>query len=334
VFGLLAGLAMITLLFVLGRGTTNEEMRLLTEAAALTALTVVATVFVPWERLPHWLEVTPPFVFLFVTFLGREAVGGTGAPWTQLVLVPVVWLGVYGSPGELVGGLIGVALTLATPLLVPGSTAVEWRAAAFLVAVSAIVGFSVQLFFAHLRRHTDRLARLALTDHLTGVANRRAWDAGLDAAVERARHTRRPVTVAALDIDRFKRFNDEFGHQAGDRFLKEVAARWQSELRGADLLARIGGDEFAVVFPESDAEAAAVVARRLCEDLPPGRTCSGGVAEWTGRETPFELMARADDALYAAKEAGRARVVVAGRRPVASRRRTRMDDASPPPPGA
>jgi diguanylate cyclase (GGDEF)-like protein len=328
VFGLLAGLAMMTLLFVLGRGTTSEEMRLLIQAATLTALTVVATVFVPWDRLPHWLEVTPPFVFLFVTFLGREAAGGTGAPWTQLVLVPGVWLGVYGSPGELVGGLIGVTLTLAAPLLVPGSTATEWRAAAFLVAVSAIVGFSVQLFFGHLRRQTDRLARLALTDHLTGVANRRAWDDALDVAVERARHTRRPVTVATLDIDRFKRFNDEFGHQAGDRFLKEIAAKWQAELRESDVLARIGGDEFAVVFPESDARAAAAVARRLCDGLPSGRTCSGGVAEWSGRESAFELMARADDALYEAKETGRARVVVAGRRARAFR--SRLDESLPP----
>jgi PleD family two-component response regulator len=90
-----------------------------------------------------------------------------------------------------------------------------------------------------------------------------------------------------------------------------------------------GGDEFAVLFPQSDAHAAALVARRLCEGLPSDRTCSGGVAEWTGRESAFELMARADDALYAAKETGRARVVVGGRRAHASPR-ARLDDSRPP----
>jgi diguanylate cyclase (GGDEF)-like protein len=136
--------------------------------------------------------------------------------------------------------------------------------------------------------------------------------------------------VAALDLDAFKRFNDEFGHQAGDRFLKEVAAKWQSELRDSDLLARIGGDEFAILFAGCTADAAADIARRLCDELPSARTCSAGVAEWTGRESTQDLMARADGALYEAKEGGRARIVVARRTraPV----RTAGDAETPLPP--
>jgi diguanylate cyclase (GGDEF)-like protein len=328
VVGLLSGLGLMTLLLAVGPRATDQEMRLLIEAATLTALTVVATVFVPWERLPHWLTVTPPFVFLIVTFLAREATGGTGQPWTQLVLVPVVWLGVYGTPGELVGGLIGVALTLAAPLLVPGSGAEEWREMVFLLAVSAILGFTVQLFFAHLRRHTARLTHLALTDHLTGAPNRRAWDGALEAALERSA---RPITVAALDIDRFKDFNDAFGHQAGDRFLKEVAAGWQAQLRDTDVLARLGGDEFAILFRGCGADAAAVVARRLCQGLPAGRTCSGGVAEWTGSESPLDLMGRADEALYEAKASGRERVVLAPPTQSATALRKGLDQPLPPP---
>jgi diguanylate cyclase (GGDEF)-like protein len=176
------------------------------------------------------------------------------------------------------------------------------------------------------------MTHLALTDHLTGVPNRRAWDEALDDAVERSRRSRRPLTVAALDIDRFKLFNDEFGHQGGDRFLKEVAAKWQGELRDSDFLARIGGDEFAILFAGCHADAAAVIARRLCGGLPSDRTCSAGIAEWTGRESVHDLMVRADEALYEAKEGGRALVIVARRARSSGRVDERAGESLPPVP--
>jgi diguanylate cyclase (GGDEF)-like protein len=327
--GLLSGLAVMGALLLFGPKTSDAEVRLIVEAATLTALTAVATVFVPWNRLPHWLQVTPPFVFLVVVFLVQAATDGATSSWGQLVLVPVVWLGVYGTPTEMVGALIGVGLTLAAPRLVPGNTPQQWREAFFLLGVSVVAGFGIQLFFARLRRDTERLTRMALTDHLTGVPNRRAWDEELEAALEEAVKRASPLTVAVLDVDRFKEYNDERGHQSGDRFLKEIAARWQAQLRETDVLARIGGDEFGIIFHGCRLEAAAPIARRLCEGLPQGRTCSAGIAEWNGRETVPDLTARADAALYRAKAAGRARIMLSQDGRTSAARQDHMTEAFP-----
>ena len=160
----------------------------------------------------------------------------------------------------------------------------------------------------------DLLARLeavARTDDLTGLANRRAWDEELPRELARARRERKPLCVAMLDLDRFKHFNDRRGHQAGDRLLKQAAAEWREQLRTTDVIARYGGEEFAVVLPSCDLEEALPIVERLREATPLGESCSAGLACWDGTETPEALVARADAALYAAKDAGRDRTVVA-----------------------
>ena len=157
----------------------------------------------------------------------------------------------------------------------------------------------------------QQLSGLALTDPLTGVPNRRAWDLELDSVLAEARGAHRPVCVAMLDLDHFKAFNDGRGHQAGDRLLKEAAAAWRAVLRPADILARYGGEEFAVLLPDCSADAALAVLERLREATPSGETCSAGVAQWDGAETPDELVERADAALYVAKGAGRDRIATA-----------------------
>ncbi len=159
-----------------------------------------------------------------------------------------------------------------------------------------------------------QLAELALTDTLTGLGNRRAWDEWIAGALQTASDPR--VTVALVDIDRFKAFNDARGHQDGDRLLKEAAAAWRAHLRPGDRLARYGGEEFAVLLPGCDEVCAAIVIERLRTAMPAGQTCSAGVAEWDGHEDADTLVARADAALYAAKEAGRDRVIGAAQLPV------------------
>jgi len=103
-----------------------------------------------------------------------------------------------------------------------------------------------------------------------------------------------------------------YGHQAGDRLLKEAAAAWTEQIRQIDVLARYGGEEFIVLLPGCDQSAAEVIVRRLRAATPDGQTFSAGIAMWDGRETADQLVARADEALYRAKEAGRDRSVVAG----------------------
>ncbi len=146
------------------------------------------------------------------------------------------------------------------------------------------------------------------TDALTGLPNRRAWDRAIAGRLAEARAAGRRLTVALVDLDHFKRFNDEHGHQAGDRLLRGAAAAWRSELRGTDVLARYGGEEFALVAPDCGVEDAVGLAERLRAAVPGDTTCSIGVAEWDGDEDAEALLARADAALYRAKRTGRDRV--------------------------
>ena len=157
----------------------------------------------------------------------------------------------------------------------------------------------------------DRLERMAHTDDLTGLINRRAWDHELEREIGRARRTGSLLAVAMLDLDLFKEYNDRHGHQAGDRVLREAASAWRAVLRDTDLLARYGGEEFAVALPGCDLEHAGYLVDRLRDVTPAGQSCSAGLAFWDGDETADRLLGRADTALYEAKQRGRDRTVVA-----------------------
>lgn len=145
-------------------------------------------------------------------------------------------------------------------------------------------------------------AALAETDPLTDLPNRRAWDEVLAGAIGSGI---RRLCIALIDIDHFKAYNDTRGHQAGDELLQEAAAAWRKVVRSGDIIARFGGDEFAALMPDCDAEMAKGICERLCRALPHGQTTSIGVAEWDGLEGPESLVARADRALYEAKQSGR-----------------------------
>jgi diguanylate cyclase (GGDEF)-like protein len=152
-----------------------------------------------------------------------------------------------------------------------------------------------------------RLTESALTDELTGLPNRRAWDKHLEQAVRGPE----PLCVAILDLDRFKSYNDDHGHQAGDLLLKEAAAAWRSQLRPTDTLARYGGEEFVVLLREEDPKIARGVVDRLRGATPGGQSCSAGIARREGDETAAALLGRADHALYEAKRTGRDRSLIA-----------------------
>ncbi|MGK2933510.1 MAG: diguanylate cyclase [Solirubrobacterales bacterium] len=162
--------------------------------------------------------------------------------------------------------------------------------------------------------HTDLFQRLtdtATRDSLTGLPNRRAWEELLRAGLVDARQVRQPISIAILDLDHFKRFNDTNGHQTGDRLLREAGAAWKNTLRKNDVLFRWGGEEFTVILPNCDHDQALEVVDRLRDATPGGETSSAGVATWNGTETAEELFARTDTALYRAKGSGRNRTVAA-----------------------
>jgi diguanylate cyclase (GGDEF)-like protein len=141
-------------------------------------------------------------------------------------------------------------------------------------------------------RLVSRLQGLARTDPLTGVPNRRVWDEELPRELERARRMGTTLCVAMVDLDNFKGYNDEFGHQAGDRVLKEAASAWRMQVRSTDLLARYGGEEFVLLLPACALDHATEIVERL-RAVTPLVTCSVGVASWDFQESAGELVERA-----------------------------------------
>jgi diguanylate cyclase (GGDEF)-like protein len=160
----------------------------------------------------------------------------------------------------------------------------------------------------------DALAVLehrSITDPLTGLYNRYHFDASMKREIARCRRYQVPLSLLLIDVDKLKIVNDRLGHQAGDRALERVAAAIQKSLRGTDTAARIGGDEFAVILPDTDAVAALIVATRIRRNLVEltshAVTASGGLVELPRHAddaSAAQLMLVADHALYAAKKAG------------------------------
>ena len=157
----------------------------------------------------------------------------------------------------------------------------------------------------------EMLAEHAHTDKLTGLPNRRSWDDQLGRAMAHAVRSGQPLSVAICDVDGLKQVNDEQGHAAGDALLQTVARVWRAAARGGDLVARIGGDEFAILLYRADESTAEAVLERLAAHLPDGRSVPGGVAEWDGSESAADLLARADEQMYERKRQGR-RTLAAG----------------------
>ncbi len=156
---------------------------------------------------------------------------------------------------------------------------------------------------AALKEEVREFARLARIDPLTGLANRRGWDEQLDRELAQAERSGRPISVALLDLDDFKRFNDAHGHQAGDRLLVAAAAAWQGQFRDGDVLCRWGGDEFAALLPDCSEDEAREIIARVTSTTPSLQSCAAGVAAWDSRETSNELVWRADAELLKQKRA-------------------------------
>ena len=204
------------------------------------------------------------------------------------------------APAVALGYLVG-AVTACSVVL-------SWRGVPVGPVVAlGVVTATVALVVATLVRR----ANSASLDGLTGLANRRGFDDALDEALLTALRTGGHFSVALVDVDHFKAVNDEHGHAAGDDLLRQVAREWGSRMPRGALLARHGGDEFALLLPSCPGPAGLRVVERLrseCPELP----LSAGVAQHVPGESASQLMRRADAALYRAKEGGRGRCHLAG----------------------
>ncbi|HTU94551.1 MAG TPA: GGDEF domain-containing protein [Solirubrobacteraceae bacterium] len=280
--------------------------------AALVMFCVLVTV---GPRLPRrWLAMLGPLGVAAISYALSQAPGaGDGA---VLYTMPVLWTTFfYGRRGAV--GILGcVAIGHATALmLLPASSVYpgRWLDVMVSVTASAIVVLALE---GRNQALLGRVAAEARTDPLTGVLNRRGLEERGTVEIAHARRDDSPVALAVFDLDHFKRINDRWGHETGDRVLVNLARVLMREARDIDTVARTGGEEFVVLLPDTDLDGAHAftdrVRTRLADAAPsqlPAFGISAGIVSCPRPDDLATLLAQADSAMYAAKRAGRDRTL-------------------------
>ncbi len=284
-------------------------------AAAAVVPIVLAGSLLPWERLPAAAQAVPPLLYFVVVAFMRDAQGGANSAFSTLLMLPVAWFALYGTGRQLGVAVAALAATVAAPIFVVGGERypdTEWVRLFLWVLIAGGVGMAVHRLVVSRERLTEQVTTLARTDELTGFATRRAWEEELESELARSDRQGYPVSVALLDLDRFREFNERHGHQSGDRLLKEAAARWRAIVRRGDLLGRYAGQRFAVLLPGTDLNTAARVVRRMRLAVPGEVTASCGMATAKADEPGHALLARTARMLESAKERGGDQTLASG----------------------
>jgi diguanylate cyclase (GGDEF)-like protein len=296
---------------VAARGARTASFRLLT--ASLTMTLVADTAwnldFLSSDGVAsRWVTA--------LWLLGYVLVGAAAAvPSMRDLVVPEPPQAIATASRRRLTALGGGLMLPGVALLLDGADGddVRWRIIGTgSLVLSALVLVRMTGLLGKVQVQARRLTELAGSDSLTGAPNRRSWDDELARAGLAGLERRTTLSVAILDLDHFKAFNDRHGHQAGDRLLQSAVAAWSRALPPGAMLARYGGEEFALLLPETAPDQALEVVLGLREVTPDGRTFSAGIAPCTPGTDPADAVAAADEALYAAKRAGRNRVVVHG----------------------
>jgi diguanylate cyclase (GGDEF)-like protein len=291
-----AGAALVALFLLAPHSPATNTFAVVLAGMVATAVTGLLVIGRDW--LPAW-----PFPTLTAagTALITVLVVCDGSRPSAFMLL-YVWAAVYSFyfyrlPIALIeAAWIAVAAALGQALTSGGGFPLfRWM---MITATSVMAGLAVRQLVVQIQTLADR-------DALTGVFSRRRYHEEVEREISRARRSGRSLCLMLLDLDNFKRMNDDRGHVQGDRHLHDTAQAWLAALRAADILARYGGEEFVVILPETALTSARDTADRLRAAVPGDQTASAGVAEWDGSESAIQLLARADIALYEAKAAGR-----------------------------
>lgn len=316
---LLAGAVLSPLVALVPQGTPSGVAPVLAIGAVAGVMGVLLLAFP--QRAPRLtLSLLVPFGTLLITAVMRlYGPAGAGAD-TQIIYVLVALYAFYFltlRAALLQLGLVAVAYGWVLLDKLPVDVALaRW---ATTVSVLLAAGLLVQRMNARMDGLIDALSASARQDPLTGLLNRRGFDERFGLELARSRRTREPISLLMVDLDHFKRLNDAHGHAAGDDALRQVASLLEASARDVDAVARIGGEEFAVLVPGSGGPLAWRIAERLreqlareSEDWSTPLTTSIGVASAPPLESEREdLMEAADAALYRAKDLGRDRTVEA-----------------------
>ncbi|HET7012244.1 MAG TPA: GGDEF domain-containing protein [Anaerolineales bacterium] len=305
------------------------------DAAAMIILLLVVALAWRWVRRDRFVAIG---YLLSTAALAYPALNLFVAPGDMYLVNPVLIISVLIA-GTMVGpaaGYLFAAMAIvvnaaswfyARSVVPSGAVGFDAASGSIFVLVQSLVALSaaavldaigshIDLTIGRLNRQAGQMSELAHTDPLTGLANRRWFMDQLDREVARARRHNRPLSLIYIDLDGFKAINDRFGHLFGDDILRGVSRSMGAILRSTDLLARIGGDEFAVVLPETNETGAANVNQKLRKAvaayaaqfgaaLPSLTFCAGIARLRPGDTTIDDVLARADEAQYLAKSTGK-----------------------------
>jgi len=269
----------------------------------------------PWLLVSPWLYVWSILLFVLVTLI--DYLTGVDLSFSVFYLLSVAAVSWWGSG---TAGLIFCVVSAmgwiladaaAREIVQPGI--LLWNAAirlTFFVIVSRSLN--------RIRGLLERERELSNTDYMTGATNSRGFYAALAQEVERSHRTGRPITVAYVDLDNFKKVNDKLGHSAGDKVLRRIAHELSKSIRRVDVLSRLGGDEFALLLPETgETEAKTMLARAhenilatTAQDPFPVTVSIGAVAYSRPPDSIDEIVSHADRTMYKAKQQGKNKVLV------------------------
>ncbi len=315
-FGTGATLVLLSLLFPHSPGRDTTGLLITTLGAYLVAIGFL----VAWDRLPLWAFEASPLagtavVSLAVYFSGPEAATAYALFYLWVALAACYFLRPPVAFTHLCIASAAYALVL---VVSPGHVMLPGLTWAMVTGTLAVLGILMTTLRGQLDQLVKQLAAAARTDSLTQLANRRELEERFAAELERSTRTARPLSIVVLDLDWFKEYNDRFGHSAGDRVLVLLAQALKRATRTSDVVARLGGEEFGVLAPETDETEAYLLSERLRAEVRSAfaretekMTISCGVASFPIHGiTLGELLHAADRALYEAKESGRDRSVV------------------------
>lgn len=253
------------------------------------------------------LLLVPPVIAILILSISEQGVIGVMWTYPGIVMFYFIFAERWAWAANI--ALLGAVVPTAFQQL---DTAVALRAGATLVVVSVFSMLSIRV----VNSQQERLRHMAVTDSLTGLLNRSLLIPNLEQAIERHQRDGESSVLLSLDLDHFKNINDQYGHVSGDEVLKDVAEVLTGRLRPSDVVFRTGGEEFSILLTDTDSEPGHHVAQVLRTAISGLRTLDGhdvtvsiGAARVLERDTADSWFARADHCLYAAKHAGRNRVV-------------------------
>ena len=285
-------------------------------APGVIAVVVVTFLLTVGPRLPRGVlfPLGPIGALLIGSALATSPGPGDGA---VLYMWPVLWTAFFFGRRGAIAIVACVAVAHGFALLsLPAASRFPARWVDVMFSVS-IVAAVVEVLAGSNEKLLGRLLGESRTDQLTGLLNRRGLEEPAALELAHARRDRQPIAVVAIDIDYFKRVNDEWGHKTGDRVLAHLGALLQDQCREIDVVARVGGEEFVVLLPGCDSADAETQMQRVRAALAAGSPAglpvvrvSAGIAAAVAPANIEDLILRADSALYAAKRGGRDRIVI------------------------